>query len=396
MARPQAALAAVFERGRRPDAKCQMESKQQMSDASTLKSVTVLQAFLNRTPADLAFRSNEFARALVRDFGALSDDPAAADRLFSSLGIPVLFESPASQILAWERVLSIVREADPSRYEAIHKGTPFYFLGIASYFGEDFERALFYMDCALEQDRRLHGPRWYRIPSGMFVRLDDIPEEQAGRELVRVTRSLFEVWGDAVAIAGGSKLSVEAYRARLVNYGIQHEQSLRSVVTALLSFLLEVTTRQKQLKLAPVGVGTGEPFFLHLFKGAVLFETLLRASPAGTQLLATNPRAALGDLLCAQPIFAALGFSAAPQGLGRHTFSDALEGIQADASADIGFHQRAVRAVWALRNTTGHNLAWPVRPDGPAYEQLFVLVLGSIMLAINNLYPDHWLETGTA
>src|SRR4029453_4513759 len=122
----------------------------------------------------------------------------------------------------------------------------------------------------LDQDLRLHGPRWYRIPSGMFVRLDDVPDEQAGRELVRVTRSLFDRWGKAVAADGGSQLSLEEYCARLVNYGIQHEQSLRSVVTAFLSFLLEVTTRQKQLKLAPAGAGTGEPFFLHLFKGAVL------------------------------------------------------------------------------------------------------------------------------
>jgi len=140
-----------------------------------LNSAAVLQVFLNRTPADLAFRSDEFARALIADFEALSHDPADADFLFSSLRIPALFgESPERQITVWERVLGILRDADAARYEAIHKGTPFYFLGVASYLGQDFERALFYMDCALEQDHRLHGDRWYRVPSGMFVRLDDV------------------------------------------------------------------------------------------------------------------------------------------------------------------------------------------------------------------------------
>lgn len=367
-----------------------------MADPPQLKSVAVLQAFLNRTPADLAFRSNEFARGLVADFRGLSADPADADRLFSSLGIPVLFASPASQILVWERVLSIVHDADPSRYEAIHKGTPFYFLGIAAYLGEDFERALFYMDCALDQDCRLHGPRWYRIPSGMFVRLDDVPDAQAGRELVRVTKSLFQSWGAAVATAGGTQLSLDAYRARLVNYAIQQEHALRSVVTAFLSFLLEVTPRRTQLLLAPVGSGTGEPFFLHLFKGAVLFETLLRASPAGRALVGANPRATLSDLLCTPAVFRGLALQGPPQGLGVHSFADVLPGIQADATSGAGFNERAIRAVWALRNTTGHNLAWPVRPNGTDYEQLFVLVLGSLMLAINNLHQEHMLETGTA
>jgi hypothetical protein len=368
-----------------------------MANPQPLNAAGILQAFLNRTPADLAFRSNEFARGLIADFQGLSTDPADADRLFNSLAIPVLFnDSPARQIWVWERVLRILHDADTARYEEIHKGTPFYFLGIASYLGEDFERALFYMDCALEQDCRLHGPRWYRIPSGMFVRLDDVPEAQAGRELVRVTNSLFEFWGNAVAAGGGTQLSLNAYRARLVNYGVQHENALRSVVTAFLSFLLEITPRRTQLLLAPVGAGTGEPFFLHLFKGALLFETLLRASPMGRPLVAANAKATLNDLLSSTAIFQGLQLGAAPQGFGAHTFADVLDRIQADVSSGVGFNERAIRAVWALRNTTGHNLAWASRPSSVEYEQLFVMVLGSIMLVIQNLYAEHMLETGTA
>jgi len=362
-----------------------------------LSSAAVLQNFLNRTPADLAFQSNEFARALVADFRALSDVPGDADILFSSLGIPALFgESPQSQIVVWERVLRILHSADPDRYDAIHKGTPFYFLGLASYLGEDFERALFYMDCALEQDFRLHGERWHLIPSGMSVRLDDAPETQFGRELVRVTRGLFEAWGNRVATAGATELSIKSHRTRLVNCGVERVPSLRAAVTAFLSFVLEIRPRLTQLQLAPTGSGTGEPFLLHLFKGALLFETLLRASSGGQAVVATNPRATLNDLLSSPSVFMGLQLPAAPQGLGAQTFTDVVARIQSDASSGSSFDERAIRAVWGLRNTTGHNLAWPQRPSSVEYEQLFVLVLGSIGVAVERLYPEHLLADGTA
>ena len=268
----------------------------------------VIASFLGRSQAELAFHSAQFAEALAVDLQSFPPEPAAdstgpvaltsaqnADSLFNDLRIPIHFASSTHlQIEMWERTLMILRAADERRYHALHKGTPFYFLGLASFVGQDFERALFYMDCALEQDCRLHGPRWHLIPSGMFVRLDDIPEAQAGRGLVNAARELFELYGREVARGGGTRLSLTAYRARLVNHGTQHQPELRSAVTALLSFLLEIKPRQIQLTLAPVGSGTGEPFFLHLLKGSILFETLLRQSAAGRPVVANSPGATLG------------------------------------------------------------------------------------------------------
>jgi hypothetical protein len=373
-------------------------------------SARVIESFLARSQSELAFYSTHFAEALAEDLKRfpveLAADPTGvdsldaarqADVLFNALRIPIYFaQSPSVQIEMWERTLTILRNSDERRYEALHKGTPFYFLGIASYLGQDFERALFYMDCALDQDCLRHGPRWYRIPSGMFVRLDDGPETQAGRVLVCDARNLFESCGNTIAADGGTRLSLDGYRARLVNYAIQQEPELRSVVTAFLSFLLEIVPRLKQLALAPVGAGTGEPFFLHLFKGAVLFETLLRASSAGRSVVSSNPGATLKNLLKSPAVFQGLMLNGPPQGFSVHTFADVLSKIQADAASGPKFNDRAIQATWALRNATGHNLAWPMRPAIDVYKQSFILVLGSIMLAINNLYQEHMLETGTA
>jgi hypothetical protein len=128
----------------------------------------------------------------------------------------------------------------------------------------------------------------------------------------------------------------------------------------------------------------------------VLFESLLRTSLAGQPIVASDPKPILKKLLSSRDIFQGLGLNRAPQGLGASTFGNVVKRIKDDAAAGVPFNERAIRAVWAVRNTTGHNLAWPLRPDSAEYEELFVLVLGSIMLAINNLYQDHMLETGGA
>jgi len=351
--------------------------------------VLVLAEFLDRSLAELALLSDQFAKALTQDFQALSSDPSDADDLFSSLGLPGLFgHSPERQILAWERVLSILRAADPGRYESLHKGTPFYFLGVAAYLAHDFPRALFYMDGALAEDHRLHGDRWHRLPSGMFVRLDDVPHAQFARPLVTISRRVFEEWRARVATAGGAELSLDAYRARLVNRAMDDEPPLRSAVTAFLSFLLEVEQRRTQLSLAPLASGSGEPFFLHLFKGGLLFETLLKLSPPGRVVLAAKPASMLNDLLTDPSVFAALGFASAPSGLGAHTFDDLIIRVRDDSTSGRSFADCAVRATWGVRNVTGHNLAWPRRPSPHEYDQLFLLAFGALSLVVSRLYPE--------
>jgi hypothetical protein len=349
----------------------------------------ILVVFLNRPLAELALSSDQFAKALTQDFQALSSDPGEADELFSSLGLPSLFgHSLERQIFAWERVLSILRAADEGRYESIHKGTPFYFLGVAAYIVHDFERALFYMDCALAEDHRLHGGHWHRLPSGMFVRLDDVPEAQFGRPLVTISRRLFEEWRSLVATAGGTDLSLDAYRARLVSHAMDDVPALRTAVTAFLSFLLEVEERRKQLSLAPLASGSGEPFFLHLFKGGLLFETLLKLSPPGKVVIAAKPKATLNDLLTDPCIITALGFTSALSGLGAQTFDDLIMRVGNDSTSGRSFAERAVRATWGLRNATGHNLAWPRRPSSDEYEQLFLLAFGALSLVVSRLYSE--------
>ena len=352
-------------------------------------STDVLKAYLRQTTlVEMVIRSAEFTEALARDFTALGGAPEDADALFGSFGLPTLLShSPVSQIAAWEYVLQVLRSANRAKYEAIHKGTPFYFMGVASYLTGDFERALFYMDCAVSEDLRLHGARWSQVPSGLFLRLDDIPDAQFAKPLVRQTREFFESWCKKVGVEGGTGLTIESYRVKFVDHAMSAEAPLRSAVTAFLSFLLEARARLIQLELAPAAEGTGEPFFLHLFKGGLLFETLLKLSTLGKSVSKAKPKCMLNDLLSDNTLRTALGFPGGITGFGASTFDDVLTAVLADATSARPFVERAVRATWGIRNSTGHNLAWPHRPSEAEYAQCFLLILAALCLALDRLYP---------
>jgi hypothetical protein len=368
-----------------------------------------IDAFLARPQAEIAFFSSHVVDSLRVDLQTFPTEPASdptgsealaaagrADAFFNSLRIPVFFgNSPAVQIRLWERVLAILREADERRYAILHKGTPFYFLGVASYIAEDFERALYYLDCALSEDLRLHAERWHLIPSGMFVRLDSLPANQFGRQLVHDALGRLTELAKSLVAVGADPLTLELFRSRLVNRAMQSQPELRSVVTALLSFVLELQPRRTQLTLAPAG-GSGEPFFLHLFKGGLLFETLLKSSPRGKVLCAAHPKATLNTLLTDSTLTSMLGHSGSVQGLNAPTFDDLLARVGADETAGKGFPIRALQAAWGVRNSTGHNVAWPNRPTVEEYERLFVLLYGSLSIVLNRLYEPELLANGAA
>ena len=342
---------------------------------TTLLTAQAIETFLSHSEGELVFFSDSLVQALAADLETFPDIPLKdprgsealalaerADALFNALRIPAFFSnSPTTQIRLWERTLGILRDSEEHRYSNLHKGTAFYFLGVASYIAEDFERALYYVDCALSEDLRLHGERWHMVPSGMFVRLDPLPENQFGRQLVHDALERLVALNHDLSTKGACPMTVELFRTRLVNRAMNSEPELRSVVTALLSFLLELQPRRTQLRLAPAG-GSGEPFFLHLFKGGLLFETLLKMSPRGRAISFANPRATLNTFLTDPTLTSQLGFAGGVKGLNAPMFDDLLARIAADESAGLGFPARAVQAAWGIRNSTGHNVAWPSRP----------------------------------
>ena len=336
------------------------------------------------------FFSDEMARILVDRFESLEGFRGEhSESFFKEITKSIrrhFGDGTYLAVKAWEDTLQVLQRANAARHEALHKGTPFYFLGVNSFAIEDFERALFYMDCALAQDRKV-TTGWNNLPAWQFLLLDET-SRQFGGELISDTVELFEYWGNEVAKkARGGRLTLDTYRNRLVARAVKDEP-LRSAVTGFLSFLLETKPRQMQLRLGNQDGVTGEPFFLHLLKGGLLLETLLKCSPAGKKIVAAREKnkdhTSIGDLLCDPTIFKRLGFKKKPQGVGdkTKTFTDLLVN-----SFDAKFHRWAFRATWGLRNLTGHTLALSSRPTDTEYQELLVLTYACLSLVLKKLYP---------
>jgi len=330
------------------------------------------------------FYVKEYAAAVAVDLANLTLEPAQADDFFDRHRIPqnlISQGNPQQAVEAWEKLLGVLNAADPAKYAAIHKGTPFYFLAIACYLMEDFERALFFLDSAIEEDVRIHGDRWIAVPSGLFIRLDAATEQQAAQPLVADARAQLTDALAYVQTLGGPAVTVDQIHDKFLQPAVIASPDLRPLVTAFFTFVLEFNTRVGQLMLSPGRGGTGESVFVHLFKGALLFESLIKVSALGK---AVAPKT-LGDALGDQRIWSTLQLAKAPQGFAHATFGDVMSWAISQSNANAPFAEMAVRTTWGIRNTTGHNLAWPSKPLPPEYMVLFGLILGAGLLAIEQL-----------
>lgn len=146
----------------------------------------------------------------------------------------------------------------------------------------------------------------------------------------------------------------------------------RTLLTAFISFVAEWEYRAKQFDLVPEG--SREPFFLHLFRGCVLFESLLKSAPGAPQL---------------QTIGDALHHYRTQLGLrgkiitGANEFNDVIAAATANMDIDD-----AILSCAQTRNTVGHNLVWSTADlNAQTYDWLVKNIGASCIHAISKLYP---------
>jgi hypothetical protein len=207
------------------------------------------------------------------------------------------------------------------------------------------------------------------------------PPEQAARQLVQVTQvrteELISNYNTRPGrLPGAAPLTIMDIRERFLKPAITPgRESLRSSATTFISFNMEWDFRNLLFDIRPVQ-GTAEPFFLHLFKGCVLFESLLKGN-------IVNPppiNSTLGNSL--RHLHVELGIST-NLNIGNTDFPTILTDLTgADDSV-----QTAIQFTGRIRNTLGHNLGWVVPLDKTNYYRLFRMVSSSCLHAISCFYP---------
>jgi len=276
------------------------------------------------------------------------------------------------------RVLQECRAADLAAYKEIHKGGPFYWLGMTAYMFRDIETSVYFMDAAVAEDLR-SNPAAIDTPAMLFITLRGDHPHQAAREFVAMSEDVIgaiihtylKYQGRDAALID---LTIEDLRNKFLYAATQPaNRRLRSVATALLSFFLEGSKRKVQLDNV-LNPGSYEPFILHLFKGGLLVESLIKLNPKNPPTGKT-----LGSVL--NYVANDLGI---PTGLS--ISANELQDVIHQSDSATWTIQNAFQIAGRIRNTTGHSLGWEITLTFDQYGALLQHVCVACLHTISALY----------
>lgn len=309
---------------------------------------------------------------------AATGDTVLAHRFFEHFRF-IEFYKKKDYLAAFNSAVDILTELkglNIQAYGTIHKGYIFYFTAISAFLLHDFQSAAFFFDAAASEDIK-NDPN-PRAPSLLFMILDSQNPNQAAQELTQIAeRWLMTMVNEYNHCPDALGITVEEVRQHFLERAITDHREWRTLVTSWVSFLLEWSHRFHILNLR-IEDGTWEPFYLHLFKGCLLFESLLKSEPNGQVVEDT-----LGQILNNPNSYARarLGITRRINS-GNATLTDILHD-SATAPSDI---QTDIEFTARLRNTVGHNLGWATRIDLADYSMLAKKVSNSCLHAISTLY----------
>lgn len=269
------------------------------------------------------------------------------------------------------------REIDPNSYVKIHKGNPFYFLGISSFLLHDYQTATYFFDASVSEDLRYGtDAKNNPSPSTRFLALEGEKEDQAAKQLTRLAETkvkrAIEIYNSM--ISHQEDFSIEELRERFLFPALstQKPHGWRTLVTVFISFFIEWDFRNQLFDLQP-NQGTLEPFYIHLFKGCVLFESLLKENSKRTcnsNTLGKALRSLYRDLELKEP----------PK------ISSTFDQILTDVFQTDNSIATAISFTGKVRNTTGHRVSWNDQIEKLQYQRLFEMISVSCLHAIACLY----------
>lgn len=265
---------------------------------------------------------------------------------------------------------------DAMDFEQQHKGSPFYVMGYAAFASRDYPTASLMFDAAVAEDLRYWGPTVALTkPALLFMRLKDEQQEVLASQIVRDNIEVVErLLVSYASRAGARPLSLDDFRDCFFDRFIQsQEEHKRTLVTTFISFIAEWRYRSRLIGL--IHKGSREPFFLHLYRGCVLLESLLKESPQVTRNPGTLDKAII-------QMRSHLSMPASYKISARSFDRDVLQKIDTGFSAG-----QAVEYAGRCRNTLGHSLAWETPSlDRKTYDLLVELIATACIHAIATTY----------
>lgn len=280
-------------------------------------------------------------------------DPSVGDEYFEKFGVGNVIPHASlafERFSSYEFLLQEMQQHNGTKYQEIHKGTAFYFLAWTAFDIADYEKAVYYLDSAFTEDVRKSKTLGEKDvvraalenPGGYLIRL--VPEKSGPAS--RITNNLKENFEKQLHIFNkNSSLNVttEQFVENFVSV-IVRDSEYRSLVTAIYTYIFEFEDRYKMLEISQNQKGSLEPWVIHLFKGGLIFETLLKY---------VAKKHGLGDLKTIGNFSHSKKFQS--------LYCDFIE--TKDKSLDISGLSKlphemrnSFRVSYSLRNSTGHDL----------------------------------------
>ncbi len=99
-------------------------------------------------------------------------------------------DRPFERFHDYEELLKLLQNRNKTKYEQLHKGTPFFFLAWLAFDLRNYEKTLYYIDASISEDVRNRGDQWINLPGAFFLKLSTDPHV-AGRVIERIRALVF-------------------------------------------------------------------------------------------------------------------------------------------------------------------------------------------------------------
>lgn len=243
------------------------------------------------------------------------------------------------------QLLEKYRAANPAAYPNEHKGSPFYVMGYAAFASHDYPSASLFFDAAVAEDIRRYGNAADK-PALEFMRLENTQQQpvlasQIIRAITATAQRLIDSYNQK---SGAHRISLDEFRFHFLRPVVASpNEHKRALVTAFISFVAEWDYRSRLINL--FDLGSREPFFLHLFRGCLLLESMLKEDPQNR----VPPNTPLGNAL--QLLFRQLGISANIVTRATDFDGEVLQPLRALSTVSTA---DAIELTAKARNTLGH------------------------------------------
>lgn len=213
-------------------------------------------------------------------------DGHTGDLFFETFGVPntiELFNAPFERFVCYEFLMQKLKEADANKFSLIHKGTPYYFLAWTAFEIRNYGKSVFYMDLALGEDIRKI------LPAGKTQ--EDMAKEALGNPggnlwkfvldgpAIRIIQQLREYVSKALTdfqTRTSEEIKLDDFVNKFVIESITKNVKNRSLISALYSYICETQDMCETLKIRSQNTSSIEPLLDNLFKGGLIFESLLK------------------------------------------------------------------------------------------------------------------------